>query len=169
MVGSIPETLSNIQTLLELVLSTNKLSGLVPPSLYNITTLVNLDIGFNLLIGRLPDDIGNSLPNIQKLTLVDNKFEGPIPASLSNASSMEVLNLGINSFSGRIPLLGPLRNLTYVELSVNNLQAGDWAFLSSLTNCTQLVRLGLRSNDFEGNLPSSIGNLSTKLHTLWLS
>ncbi|KAL6602911.1 hypothetical protein ACP70R_043272 [Stipagrostis hirtigluma subsp. patula] len=169
LIGDIPESLGHIQGLLALTLAVNRLSGQVPLSLYNTSTLVYLDLRHNLLAGRLPDNIGNLLPNIQTLILQDNKFEGTIPASFANATSLETIDLANNSFSGAIPSLGSLLNLTYLDFSINHVHDQDWSFLSSLSNCTQLTRLGLMSNNIEGNLPRSIGSLPSKLDTLWLS
>ncbi|CAO2148089.1 unnamed protein product [Urochloa humidicola] len=51
---------------------------------------------------------------------------------------------------------------------MNQLEAGDWSFLSSLTNCTQLVNLYLGTNTLRGVLPSTVGNLSSSLEVLHL-
>ncbi|XP_062178872.1 probable LRR receptor-like serine/threonine-protein kinase At3g47570 [Phragmites australis] len=169
LIGGIPESLGHIPGLRALTLTANRLSGQVPLSLYNTSTLVYLDLRHNLLIGRLPNNIGNLLPNIQTLILEDNKFDGTIPGSLANVTSLEIIDLANNSFSGAIPSLGSLQNLTYLDFSINHLQDQNWSFLSSLSNCTRLTTLGLMSNYIEGNLPSSIGSLPSKLDTLWLS
>ncbi|CAL5042157.1 unnamed protein product [Urochloa decumbens] len=169
LIGNIPESLGHIQNLRGLALAENKLTGTVPLSIYNVSSLIFLYIGHNLLHGKLPQGIGGFLPNIQSLIFEDNHFEGPIPASLANATSLQVLDLAINSFSGTIPSLGSLENLLYLDFSYNNLESSDWTFLSSLGNCIQLTELCLQSNSLGGSLPSSIGNLSTTVYTLWLS
>lgn len=66
-----------------------------------------------------------------------------------------------------IPSLGTLLGLQSVILFENQrLEAGDWTFLSSLTNCTELTLLVLDGNNLQGNLPSTMTNLSTNLETL---
>ncbi|XP_072964248.1 uncharacterized protein [Typha angustifolia] len=165
--GSIPESLGSIPGLQQLDLSTNNLSGLIPPSVYNISSLTHLGLGTNKLSGVVPPNIGHTLPNIQILIMEGNQFEGPVPPSLSNISGLQMLDLATNSFSGIIPSnLGSLQNLQQLNLGGNQLQAGDWSFLSSLSNCRLLKTLILQSNVLEGSLPNFVGNLSTTLEQL---
>ncbi|CAN6334729.1 unnamed protein product [Urochloa humidicola] len=150
-------------------LTFNSLSGTIPDSLYNITTLKYLAAGTNRLSGEIPYNIGNTLPNIQKLILQGNNFKGEIPASLANATDIQVINLRDNSFHGVVPSFGNLPSLTELNLGLNQLEAGDWSFLSSLENCSQLVELCLDSNVIQGILPRSIGHLPRSLEVLLLN
>lgn len=59
--------------------------------------------------------------------------------------------------------------LTDLDLGDNKLEAGDWTFMSSLTNCTQLQNLWLDRNKLQGIIPSSITNLSEGLKVLILN
>uniref|UniRef100_A0ACD6AGR4 Uncharacterized protein n=1 Tax=Avena sativa TaxID=4498 RepID=A0ACD6AGR4_AVESA len=166
--GSIPDSLGHIATLQILDMNVNNLSGLVPPSLFNMSLLTFLSIGNNSLVGSLPSNIGYTLPNIQALILSTNKFDGPIPASLAKAYNLRMLYLYNNSLTGSIPFFGSLPNLEELDLQYNKLDAENWGFLSSLTNCTRLTDLILAGNNLQGNLPSSIGKLSDSLELLWL-
>lgn len=166
--GRIPESISKIAKLQRLDLSYNNLAGIVPAALYTISSLTYLGLGANKFGGQLPTNIGNALPNIKKLILEGNQFEGPIPPSLANASNLQVLNLRSNSFSGVIPSLGSLSMLSYLDLGANRLMAGDWSFLSSLTNCTLLQKLWLDRNILQGIMPTSVTNLSKTLEVLIL-
>ncbi|CAL5053477.1 unnamed protein product [Urochloa decumbens] len=167
--GSIPESISKIPKLQALDLTYNYLSGTVPTSLYNMSTLTYLGIGANNLEGEIPHDIGFTLPNIRKMIFLENQFHGKIPASLANATNLTVIDLRYNSFRGIIPSLGSLPNLVELNLGTNQLEAGDWSFLSSLANCTQLVKLSLSENQIQGTLPSTIGDLANSLKVLLLS
>ncbi|KAB8102914.1 hypothetical protein EE612_035017, partial [Oryza sativa] len=93
---------------------------------------------------------------------------GSIPVSLLNASHLQKLSLANNSLCGPIPLFGSLQNLTKLDMAYNMLEANDWSFVSSLSNCSRLTELMLDGNNLQGNLPSSIGNLSSSLEYLWL-
>ncbi|KAF7096849.1 hypothetical protein CFC21_098740 [Triticum aestivum] len=168
LVGSIPDSLGHIPTLQVLALTANNLSGTVPPSLFNMSSLTFLGLANNSLVGRLPSNIGYTLPNIQDLILSSNKFDGPIPASLPKAYNLRQLYLYTNSLTGFIPFFGSLPNLEELDLSYNKLEAGDWEFVSSLANCTRLTMLMLVGNNLQGEMPSSIGNLSDSLEWLWL-
>ncbi|KAJ1266529.1 hypothetical protein BS78_08G158500 [Paspalum vaginatum] len=167
--GAIPSSLSTIPALEQLDLSFNNLTGTVPASLYNISALTYLNMGVNSLTGEIPNDIGHTLPNIQTLTLQGNKFGGQIPASLALAKNIQVLNLRDNAFHGTVPSFGNLPYLTELNLGMNQLEAGDWSFLSSLRNSSQLVTLCLDSNIFKGTLASLIGDLPGSLQVLLLT
>ncbi|KAJ1254993.1 hypothetical protein BS78_K301600 [Paspalum vaginatum] len=166
--GPIPETLGHISKLLELDLSYNILSGYVPLPLYNISSLKYVSLGSNQLVGQLPSDIGYSLPSLQVLIMQTNNLVGLIPASLEIASNLQVLDVSYKSLHGRVPSLGSLPKLRQVILGRNQLEAYDWQFLASLTNCTQLTKLSLEGNMLNGSLPGSIGNLSRSLEYLLL-
>ncbi|KAL5208541.1 hypothetical protein ABZP36_032976 [Zizania latifolia] len=168
LVGSIPESLSKIPTLERLILTFNNLSGPVPQSIFNMSSLKNLEMANNSLIARLPPDIGNRLPNLQSLFLSTTQLNGPIPASLVNMSKLEMIYLVSTGLTGVVPSFGSLPNLRLLDLAYNQLGAGDWSFLSSLANCTQLKTLALDGNDLRGSLPSSVGNLPSQLDWLWL-
>ncbi|KAM3262367.1 hypothetical protein ACQJBY_052839 [Aegilops geniculata] len=169
LVGSIPESLGYIPTLEILTLSTNNLSGPVPPSIFNMSSLKSLGAFDNSLVGILPFDVGYTLHNIEDLILSGNNFDGPIPASLLKAYHLRWLDLNNNRFIGFIPFFGSLPNLVHLDLAANELEADDWGFVSSLSNCSRLNMLALDGNNLNGKLPSSIGNLSNSLDSLWLN
>ncbi|XP_006657082.1 probable LRR receptor-like serine/threonine-protein kinase At3g47570 [Oryza brachyantha] len=167
--GSIPSSLARIPYLQALDLTYNNLSGAVPDPLYNISTLEYLGMGTNNLVGEIPENIGYSLPSINTIIADENKFHGQIPTSLANATNLQKISLRNNAFTGMIPDFGSLPNLTDVNLGMNQLEAGGWAFLSSLASCTKLVSLRLDANNLQGDLPSSIGSLSQNLQVLVLT
>jgi Leucine-rich repeat (LRR) protein len=103
------------------------------------------------------------------LILSTNSFDGPIPASLLKAYHLQMLYLNNNRFIGHIPFFGSLPNLEQLDLAYNMLDANDWGFVSSLSNCSKLSMLALDGNNLKGRIPSSIGNLSNSLKFLWLS
>ncbi|XP_062201766.1 receptor kinase-like protein Xa21 [Phragmites australis] len=167
--GGIPDSLAMLSNMHRFDLSYNNLSGTVPNTIYNFSLLTYLGLGNNGFVGKLPSSMGITLPNIQKLIMSVNKFEGEIPKSLANATNLVYIYLARNSFSGVIPSLGTLPNLQRVILFENRrLEAGDWTFLSSLTNCTQLSHLTLDGNSLQGDLPRSVANLSRNLEYLVL-
>ncbi|KAL8112636.1 hypothetical protein AgCh_020082 [Apium graveolens] len=68
---------------------------------------------------------------------------------------------------GHLPSLEWL-NLGYNQLGHNQPPSG-FSFLASLVNSTRLEFLGLEANDFSGEIPNCIANLSTTLDQLVLS
>nr|XP_020189714.2 probable LRR receptor-like serine/threonine-protein kinase At3g47570 [Aegilops tauschii subsp. strangulata] len=111
-----------------------------------MSSVTYLSLAVNNFVGELPFDIGYTLPSIQTFILQQNKVGGKIPASLANATNFLSINLGANAFYGTIPSFGSLSNLEELILASNQLEAGDWSFLSSLANCTQLQVLSLGTN-----------------------
>ncbi|XP_041000435.1 probable LRR receptor-like serine/threonine-protein kinase At3g47570 [Juglans microcarpa x Juglans regia] len=171
-VGNIPDEIGRLNNLYFFEVIDNGLSGTVPYSLFNLSTLTTFSIGINQLHGTLPANIGITLPNLQFLSVSKNKLSGPIPVSLANASQLGLLALGQNNFVGQVPNdLGSLLDLEWLSIAENNLgsnSAKDLDFLASLGNCTKLERLYFQKNNFGGNLPNSIGNLSQLLQVLIL-
>ncbi|CAL5046041.1 unnamed protein product [Urochloa decumbens] len=165
--GDVPDSLARLSSIQVLDLTYNNLSGIVPSAIYNLSALKYLGLGNNGFVGRLPSTMGNTLPKIEKIIMSVNKLNGEIPRSLANATNLIYIFLAQNSFRGVIPSLGTLLNLQGLFLFENRrLEAGDWTFLSSLTNCTRLSFLELNGNNIQGNFPSSVANLSRNLEYL---
>ncbi|OVA02665.1 Protein kinase domain [Macleaya cordata] len=165
--GSIPDSFGLMPSLEFIRIGSNKLSGTVPPSLWNLSSLIEFYVVGNQLHGSLPVDIGFTLPNLQNFGITSNNFYGGIPISFSNISRLDYFDIANNNFFGSVPTdLGRLQHLVRLDLSINNLH--NLSFLTSLINCTKLEKLILDENRFEGILPNSIANLSTKLHILKL-
>jgi Leucine-rich repeat (LRR) protein len=170
--GPIPAGIGGNPHLRSLQLSMNNLSGTFPPSLYNLSSLKLLSMAENELHGRLPQDFGTTLGSSMRFfALGGNRFTGAIPTSLTNLSNLQVFDVSVNEFSGVVPsALGRLQQLEWFNLDNNMFQAyseQDWAFVTSLTNCSalQVLELGWNSR-FAGELPNSLANLSTTLQEL---
>ncbi|XVE58717.1 hypothetical protein DITRI_Ditri04bG0191300 [Diplodiscus trichospermus] len=162
--GRIPESIKSLNVL---NVAENLLSGLIPQSINNLSCLTTLFMRVNQLQGSLPHSLGLTLPNIKVLRLSANQLNGIIPVSLSNASDLEILELSMNNLYGGVPAsLGSLKKLSWLGAIGNNLgkgQANELSFINSLTNCSQLTRFNMDDNNFGGQFPSSLANLSTHL------
>ncbi|XP_077229564.1 LRR receptor-like serine/threonine-protein kinase EFR [Tasmannia lanceolata] len=169
--GNIPDSITRIESLIFLGFSLNNLSGMVPPPLYNLSSIEVIAMTGNKLHGTLPPNIGLFLPNLQFLLLSSNQFTGPFPESISNSSQLRMLDFSDNDFWGPVPEnLGILRNLKSLLIWGNPLgtgKDGDLSFITSLTNCSQLMFFDAVLNGFGGVLPTSIVNLSS--HLIYLS
>ncbi|KAL5711383.1 non-specific serine/threonine protein kinase [Ranunculus cassubicifolius] len=169
--GSIPNELGQLSKLQHFQVGDNMLSGVIPSPLYNITSLSHFLVAKNQLHGSLPSNLGLTLPNLLYFYVDLNNFHGPIPNSLSNASNIQSLDFSSNDFTGSVPNLGSLQSLFRLNFEGNKLGYGgenDLSFITSLSNCTVLEVLSLDDNSLGGNLPESIGNLSTHLQFLSL-
>ncbi|KAF7825804.1 putative LRR receptor-like serine/threonine-protein kinase [Senna tora] len=170
--GSIPEEISQLKNLSFLSLSMNKFSGTLPSSLYNMSSLTIITLAENQLnVTQLPHNMFTSLLNLQKFGIAGNQIAGLIPTSITNASSLQIFDIEENYFVGKVPSLRSLKDLQWLSLAYNNLGSSnnnDLNFIASLENCSKLEELGLSGNNFGGNLPDSIANLSTQLLQLYL-
>ncbi|KAM0933359.1 putative protein kinase RLK-Pelle-LRR-XII-1 family [Dioscorea sansibarensis] len=168
--GPIPKELGRLQKMIYLSMGNNKLSGLIPLSFFNLSSLSYLYLSRNMLEGELPSSMCTTLLNLEEIHLASNHFTGPLPSSLPNATRLFFLELVDNNFLGRVPPdLGKAQDLVQVNLNLNKLDAGDsdgLKFLTSLTNCSNLLVLCFAANEFAGAIPNSIANLSTQLKTL---
>jgi len=91
-----------------------------------------------------------------------------IPPSLCNASMIQWIQTVHNFLSGTIAdCLGVhQKNLSVVTFAENQLETrngSDWGFINSLTNCSSLLLFDVGVNRLRGELPNSVGNLSTSL------
>ncbi|KAI4384060.1 hypothetical protein MLD38_009829 [Melastoma candidum] len=170
--GQVPVSLSQTRLRVFLI-SMNNFVGEFPPALYNLSTLNEIGLYRNNFHGNLRSDIGVLLPNLQLIVLSDNQFTGTIPASFSNASNLGTVDIVQNNFTGTIPSsFGDLHNLTWLNAWSNFLGGSSsddgLGFLEDLSNCTKLNLLAISYNQYAGELPLSITNLTTQLQTLQL-
>ena len=155
--GSIPFELGNLVSLVRLDLGSNSLSGSIPTSLDAAGNLTFIRLSNNSLSGSIPSELGR-LSNLTYLGLSNNLLSGRIPSELGNLNNLERLWLHANSLSGSIPSeLGNLSNLAFLNLGSNSL-TGDIPF--QLGSLNSLERLYLYANSLSGSIPSELGDLS---------
>uniref|UniRef100_A0ACD6A5L8 Uncharacterized protein n=1 Tax=Avena sativa TaxID=4498 RepID=A0ACD6A5L8_AVESA len=190
--GEIPTSLGQLHRLQNLYLSNNTLQGRIP-SLANCSNLKALWLDRNQLVGQIPTYFP---PSLQALQLSVNNLTGTIPAFLANITALNQFNIAFNNIEGNIPneiaklpalqilnvasnqltglvlgSIGKLSELTWLNLEFNKFQARnkqDWEFIYSLTNCTKLRAFSVEGNHLEGDIPSSLSNLSSLLQNLYL-
>ncbi|KAF3454487.1 hypothetical protein FNV43_RR04934 [Rhamnella rubrinervis] len=218
--GSIPPistngSMHNMMRILDL--SHNQLQGKVPQSLINCSKLQVLNLGHNQISDTFPFWLQN-LSELQILMLRSNNFFGPIwhPHKYLGFVNLSIIDLSFNHFSGSLPSeyfrnwvymsKAPDRNMsgmisfgksqvesnysfaymystsmmskgldmeltrvlmifTSIDLSNNKF---DGEIPSSIGDLRSLIVLNLSSNSFTGTIPSSLGNL-TELESLDLS
>ncbi|XP_022962556.1 probable LRR receptor-like serine/threonine-protein kinase At3g47570 [Cucurbita moschata] len=169
--GPIPTELSRLQNLKDLIITINNLTGTVPPAIFNMSSLVTLALASNRLWGTFPRDVGHTLPNLLVFNFCFNEFTGTIPPSLHNITNIQVIRFAYNFLEGTVPPgLENLHNLTMYNIGYNNLTSGNDGinFITSLTKSPHLSFLAIDGNNFEGQIPDSIGNLSKSLSILFM-
>ncbi|XP_019158228.1 PREDICTED: receptor-like protein 12 [Ipomoea nil] len=179
--GSIPSSLANLTSIIELDVKENRLTGSLPP--FHSTSVPNLsylDMSSNLLTGEIHSTVF-TLPSLAQLRLNDNKFSGEIEAFPNTSSSvLEFLNLDGNQLRGVVPksifelpklfhlslasnnfnsivkfgMLGNPKNLEYLDLEMRSCNISK--FPEILKGLNALEYLDLSDNKIEGEIPSWI-------------
>ncbi|RHN50293.1 putative non-specific serine/threonine protein kinase [Medicago truncatula] len=178
--GPLPKSFTSMKVKFENVwdFSFNNLNGSLPPfpelyalflssnmfteSLSSFCTslsmvLTYLDLSSNLLEGQL-SNCWKKFEMLQVLNLAKNKLSGKIPSSIGSLRHIESIHLNNNNFSGEIPPLTLCSSLALIDLGDNNLQGILPMWIGS--HLHQLIVLRLRANKFQGNIPTSMCNLS---------
>ncbi|KAG4949798.1 hypothetical protein JHK84_043230 [Glycine max] len=182
--GPIPKQLSNLTSLQSIFLFRNQLTGSIPSELSIIEPLTDLDLSDNFLIGSIPESF-SELENLRLLSVMYNDMSGTVPESIAKLPSLETLLIWNNRFSGSLPpSLGRNSKLKWVDASTNDLVgsippdicASGELFklilfsnkftggLSSISNCSSLVRLRLEDNSFSGEITLKFSHLPDILY-----
>ncbi|KAL7559187.1 hypothetical protein ACA910_013194 [Epithemia clementina (nom. ined.)] len=183
MVGTLPDELSTLYGMTQMLLSNNSLTSTIPLGISNQTRLAVLDLEMNQISGSpIPPQIlilGKSLkqlflsnnlfaqeripPDIELLTeltdlwMANNRLVGPIPTTIGVLTRLRSLILYQNQLTGPVP--SQMGNL----VSMDNLQLYSNVFVNSLPeefyNMARLRVLRLQENFLTGEISSSLGNL----------
>ncbi|KAJ0051830.1 hypothetical protein Pint_03194 [Pistacia integerrima] len=149
--------LANLTNLKTLYLRHN----LVSQGFTNLTGLEVLDLGENEING-CPSSLGlANLTNLKTLYLDYSQINCSLASQgFANLKSLEILDLGFNGINGSLSSSGicELKNLVEVDLRRNNF---DGQLPKCLTNLTYLKVLVLSSNQLNGYLPPSIGDMKS--------
>jgi len=166
----------------------NNLRGQLPASIGQLDEVTYINVKFNYLTGTIPSSIGN-MSSLKTLILAGrtydvggtvkeppedlvfsyhpgkyvsatNNFSGTIPSTAGNLSNLEFLEIANQqSIIGPIPSeIGNLSNLKGLYLSLNDFSGTT--IPSSLGNLTNLRHLYIAASQLEGEIPSSLSNLT---------
>ncbi|GJZ24771.1 leucine-rich repeat receptor-like protein kinase TDR [Tanacetum coccineum] len=170
--GVIPKDLGKLSKLNTLFLFKNHLSGVIPVEISNLLSLESLDLSDNLLYGPIPDSF-SELKNLKLLSVMYNDMNGSVPNGIAKLPNLESLLIWDNFFSGMLPQeLGKHSKLKWVDVSTNDFvgvippdicSGGELSRLmlfsnyfsgglSSISNCSSLVRIRLEDNLFSGDI-----------------
>ncbi|KAM0874364.1 hypothetical protein ACQ4PT_037471 [Festuca glaucescens] len=164
--GTLSDDIGSLTELRVLDLSSNKdLGGPLTPAIGKLIQLTHLVLIGCSFSGTVPNELGN-LAQLEFFALNSNKFTGSIPPSLGKLSKVTWLDLANNSLTGRLPNsrdngagLDQLLNADHFHLNQNLLEGPipENMFNSSM----RLKHIFLDRNRFSGNIPASIGVIST--------
>ncbi|XP_016676352.1 receptor-like protein 20 [Gossypium hirsutum] len=148
-ISTFPAFLKIQESLEDLDLSNNKISGAVPNWVWKKSL-------------HIPDFGGAT--QLYALKLKDNKLEGKLPRSLANCTMLYAVNLGNNTLHDTFPLwLGKLPGLMVLILRANRFY-GPIKHLEN--NFPTLDVLDIASNNFSGQLSIEFFQATHKLSSL---
>lgn len=163
--GELPSCLfTESQSLEEVYLSLNHLTGLLVDQFPPSSSLKALTLSGNSLSGELPASFGN-LKRLKVLYLDGNSFEGRIPDEFTGLESLEVLDLSNNQFSALpkpwMTTWKPPRCLRMVKLQKNKIRG---RLPTRLLQADALEWLDLSKNTFSGRLFAKRGMFPNLIH-----
>ena len=160
--GLLPSTLSQLPSLLYLMLMDNILTGTIPLSYGNFSVLETLNLYSNHLTGTIPDAVIANLRTIQTFDLLDNLLTGTIPPTSiwESCKTWHLISLAKNFLSGTIPVdLGDaFPSLKDLDLGTNLLTGTIPESLGNMHNFSQ--GLSFDVNFLTGSIPNSLGQLN---------
>ncbi|XP_022142500.1 receptor-like kinase TMK3 [Momordica charantia] len=114
---------------------------------------------FNATVGwSLPDELARSV-QLTNLSLVQSNLAGPLPEFLGTLPSLTALKLSYNRLSGTIPKSFG-QSLMQI-LWLNDQDTGMTGPIDVIPSMTSLTQLWLHGNQFSGEIPENIGDLSS--------
>ncbi|XVF79489.1 hypothetical protein PTKIN_Ptkin14bG0226900 [Pterospermum kingtungense] len=176
--GIIPIAFAKGCGLKNLNLNSNHLEGPLTQSISNCKDLEVLDLGNNKINGTFPHWI-EGLSNLQVLVLHSNKFQGSIGASKNPQPppKLRIIDLSRNNFVGPLPTsyiknfrgMMNLDEVKAVRYIGDTNQSYDYSVQLVVKGLeTELVKIltifttiDLSNNNFEGEIPTTFGELSS--------
>ncbi|XP_061369542.1 receptor-like protein 46 [Gastrolobium bilobum] len=153
-ITSIPSWFLNLEKLVHLDLSFNRLHGPIPETFQNMVSIEFLELSWNYFTS-----VPSWFQNFEKLTYLDlshNGLRGPIPETFQNMTSIEFLDLSMNNFSSMIPSwFAKLKSLIVLDLSSNELPHMECSLPSIIRNMCHLKLLDFSGNKLQGELTGS--------------
>ncbi|KAI9120388.1 hypothetical protein K1719_007421 [Acacia pycnantha] len=96
LIGTIPNEIGALQSLVYLDLSYNKLTGTIPTQIGTLHDLIHFDLSYNNLTGTIPNQIG-ALHYLIHLNLFNNNLSCAVPAQIESLQLLTYVNLPCNN------------------------------------------------------------------------
>jgi len=162
LIKTLPAEIGNLSSLTGLTLS-HSLIETLPAEIGNLSKLASLDLSYSHL-QTLPTEIGN-LSKLASLNLVFSKIT-TLPPGIGNLHAIQYLDLSNIPLTEIPPELGNMSGLTGLNITYDN--ALDGNLPSTIGNLTNLQTLTISNTTLKGRIPGTLGNL-THLKRLVLS
>jgi Leucine-rich repeat (LRR) protein len=143
--GTLPESLSNLETLQVFMVGNNALSGALP-SFRGLPSLFVFEVNDNQLVGEIPAFVGNT--SIRFLDVSNNRLSGTIP-SLGQWLTLRSVRFNSNLFTGVLPSVAGLASLDDFQARNNQLTGA----IPSLVGSPILSTFDVSQNMLTGAIP----------------
>ncbi len=150
LMGTLPETLGNLNACETLTLSNNKLNNL-GSGIGNLSALMRLDVSNNLL-SNIPSTIGE-LKKLEILLLNKNSIS-ELPTEIGGLAALQTLNIAYNQLRTIPSQIGAISLLKYLELNNNFLSS----FPPEIGLLNSLWKLNAANNLLD-SIPSELGGM----------
>lgn len=185
--GQVPPEISHLSRLVSLGLSSNSGELMLEPISFNklaqnLTQLRELYLGGVNMSLVVPSSLMNLSSSLSSLQLWRCGLKGELPDNLFRRSNLQWLDLWSNEgLTGSFPQYNLSNALSHLDLSytrisihlepdsISHLKSVEKLYLSGCNfvgsnldlfgNLTQLIELGLKDNQFGGQIPFSLGKL----------
>lgn len=185
--GQVPPEISHLSRLVSLGLSSNSGELMLEPISFNklaqnLTQLRELYLGGVNMSLVVPSSLMNLSSSLSSLQLWDCGLQGELPDNFFRRSNLQWLDLWSNEgLTGSFPQYNLSNALSHLDLSytrisihlepdsISHLKSVEKLYLSGCNfvgsnldlfgNLTQLIELGLKDNQFGGQIPFSLGKV----------
>ncbi|GMP99907.1 hypothetical protein CsSME_00047211 [Camellia sinensis var. sinensis] len=162
--GRLHPAIGNLSSLAEFTVVPGRIIGTLPNSISQLKNLRFLGISRNFISGDIPASLGQiqglpipfsigTLPALSNLILNNNRLSGSVPPFSSQSQTLTRLDLKYNNLSGSISSTSLPSSLQYLSLSWNRLEGPVDRILTGLNS---LNYLDLSMNRFTGSIPASV-------------
>ncbi|KAI9121857.1 hypothetical protein K1719_007247 [Acacia pycnantha] len=151
LIGTIPNEIGALQSLVYLDLSYNNLTGTIPTQIGALSNLTYLDLSNNNLSGAVPTQIESQLLTYLNLSC-NNIISTEEKDALLESKWWNISENGFNSYCTIPNEIGALQNLIYLDLSYNNLTG------SIPEDLFRMQYINLSNNLLSGYIPSKVYN-----------
>ncbi|QCE01091.1 leucine-rich repeat family protein [Vigna unguiculata] len=151
--GELPEELGFLPKLNRLQIDQNNITGPIPLSFAKLNTTQHFQLDNNNFGGNsIPGSYAN-MSTLIKLSLRNCNLQGPIP-DLSTIPQLTYVDLSLNQLNESIPTNKLSDNITTIDLSNNNLIGTIPSYFSSLSRLKSCKSIA--NNSLNGSVPSTI-------------